>query len=250
MPYDPELLENWTIFRLQQELRNRNITFRTNTRRMELVHMLQQNPAQVIEQVNMTNSDTPENTQHSTGSELHVIGNEVSQNPPQVVNVNNNNNNDAPVDSNDGTKTQVLALAKIVGTLQGSVSSLQNCYSSLDTKMSAILARLPFGNAQCPTNIPTMTATDSARELIQQQPLTNNINISAAAGSESQLQMSQQIPQPTNNIEEFDLTSAYKNTSIVFKKINNCSLHRNQVITCHLQEPFGLALGMRRIRYH
>lgn len=38
--YDPELLENWTISRLKQELRNKGIHFSSNTRRMALVRLL------------------------------------------------------------------------------------------------------------------------------------------------------------------------------------------------------------------
>lgn len=36
-PYDPELLENWTLSILRSELRSKNITFPTNARRMALV---------------------------------------------------------------------------------------------------------------------------------------------------------------------------------------------------------------------
>ena len=39
-PYDPELLENWTIERLREELNNRNIRPPPNARRMDLVRLL------------------------------------------------------------------------------------------------------------------------------------------------------------------------------------------------------------------
>ena len=38
--YDPEMLENWTIVRLQEELTKRNISFPRNARRMALVRLL------------------------------------------------------------------------------------------------------------------------------------------------------------------------------------------------------------------
>jgi len=39
-PYDPELLENWTINRLREELNNRNSRPPSSARRMALVRLL------------------------------------------------------------------------------------------------------------------------------------------------------------------------------------------------------------------
>jgi len=41
--YDPELLENWTLARLKEELNKKGVRFPKNARRMALVRLLQHN---------------------------------------------------------------------------------------------------------------------------------------------------------------------------------------------------------------
>ena len=185
--YDPELLENWTISRLKEELRNRNINFPTNARRMALVRLLKE--------TNRENSVVERgyrNVQPRGQSSENI--NTVEERPLSLYGSARSNQ--------DGrAQGRERELIDIVGKLSNTVQSLQQNVSSLTAKVNSIVKN----SSNSPVNADrTGNETTREQENVNSVPTTNFSlesayralnatsvhglgNPSAAAGSELQL---------------------------------------------------------------
>ena len=117
-PYDPELLENWTINRLRDELNNRNIRPPQNARRMALVRLLRDSRS--VDDVSIG---------HDSMDDFHdtSVASARSHNAPQNVN------------NGDRTTTLIDLVSKLssnVQNLQQNVISLNNKFNSLSNSNS------------------------------------------------------------------------------------------------------------------
>jgi len=112
-PYNPEILENWTLARLREELKRRNITFRSNARRMALVRLLREG-----EQRNQDGGET-------TTSDLEM---------PEVLTHNAPVVNDVFQDGSAHTS----ALVDVVSSLTDTVSNLLESYNRVETKIDQL----------------------------------------------------------------------------------------------------------------
>ena len=110
-PYDPELLENWTLERLREELRRLNISFASGTRRMTLVRKLKE--ARQTENAGggavSQNASQPQQASTSSG------GAQSQHAPPQ-----------APDTSH---------LVELVTSLADSVATLQEAYDRIEQRV-------------------------------------------------------------------------------------------------------------------
>jgi len=142
--YDPELLENWTLARLKEELNKKGVRFPKNARRMALVRLLQHNMGEneVSTQRNDDSSTrghvdiyssarSHDSSQNARGDES-VFGSEVSQDAPMI---NNNNNN--------GDTSNNRVLIGLVSKLSSTVQTLQQNVSSLTSKVNTLIAERP-----------------------------------------------------------------------------------------------------------
>ncbi|XP_033741944.1 uncharacterized protein LOC117328516 [Pecten maximus] len=114
LPYDPELYENWTIARLQEELRSKNIAFKAGSKRMTLVKKLRE---ATRSETRTTNPSAPP----SRGAVYH--------NPPRQDGVT-----EVAVSTGDST-TNLDRLVNIVTSLSESVATLQDSYIRLENRL-------------------------------------------------------------------------------------------------------------------
>lgn len=182
-PYDPELLENWTINRLRDELNNRNIRPPQKARRMSLVRLLR----------NSRSVDDVSNG-HDSMDDFHdtSVASARSHNAPQNVN------------NGDRTTTLIDLVSKLssnVQNLQQNVISLNNKFNSLSNSNSVtnnVNASRNDNSLPSQSVFTTTSATispssstqsftiESALQNLQSSPMIRRNLPTAAAGSESQ----------------------------------------------------------------
>ena len=129
--YDPELFENSTIARLKEELRNLNINFPVNARRMALVRILKQ-----------AKSDFSSLDTDRRGSR-----NDQDTSSTHDANADVNNMEDRPISlfgsaraNQDGrAQYREREIIDIVGKLSNTVQSLQQNVTNLTAKVSRIV---------------------------------------------------------------------------------------------------------------
>lgn len=112
VPYDPELLENWTIARLKGELRRLNVDFREGSKRMILVQKLKDARAR------------SHNAQEMEGARSH-----------DAIEQHGGAHRSIPIVSNQ-------SLVELVSTLAESVHTLQDCYSRLENRLNNVPERV------------------------------------------------------------------------------------------------------------
>ena len=205
VPYDPELLENWTILRLQQECTKKGITFRSNMRRFALIRLLRER------------------------DQSEVI---ISAQAPNTSNSQNNNNG--------GAQGQLPILVDLVSSLQDTVSSLQNSVISLEQRVNDLVTNTVVPSADeplqpdCPPAVPPRKRQCFAQPVnnnpqrnyvnipqseappapeypvydINSAYQRNNINNNFALGSENQSQPCSASGMPSNN-SDFNINTAY-----------------------------------------
>ncbi|CAG2199474.1 unnamed protein product [Mytilus edulis] len=154
-PYDPELLENWTVNRLRSELISKNITFPTNAKRMALVRLLRPATSSVDDV-----SDGGHDTMLAVPQESSVR----SQNA--TPNVNNNNND------------RTAVLVDLVSKLSSNVQNLQQNVISLNNKETVLTNNLPQNNNI--STSPIVPSTSSRSPVVNDsvddsQPIQNTI---------------------------------------------------------------------------
>jgi len=185
-PYDPELLENWTIKRLREELNNRNIRPPQNARRMALVRLLRDSRS--IDDVSIG---------HDSMGDFHDTS----------VNVASARSHNAPQNVNNGDRTTTLIdlvskLSSNVQSLQQNVISLNNKFNSLSNSNSVtnnvnasrndnILPSQSVFTTTSATSVTPSSSTqsftiESALQNLQSSPMIRRELPTAAAGSESQ----------------------------------------------------------------
>lgn len=138
--YDPELLENWTIVRLKEELNKRNIPFPNNARRMALVRLLR--PA--IEATN-------ENSAINASVRPSIYGSARSQDSMNNNGTHNAANQDGRsqgrdqifLDLIDSMSVTMQSLQRNVTDLTGKVNDLMNKQSEKDRSDSRSETRPP-----------------------------------------------------------------------------------------------------------
>ncbi|XP_033759994.1 uncharacterized protein LOC117342104 [Pecten maximus] len=187
-PYDPELLENWTIARLKASCRDRGINFPNHVRRFALVRLLRENGAN-----DNSANETRSGTRHfpsSQGARSHDSLGDVNQ---------------------DGGPHDINNMVAVLSSLSQSVSILSSKVDNLEQKLqstvptttgntiqdrnytvnNAINPGTPFVNQD--THVSTVTTASSATSpeftLSSAYSAFNNIpsSPSAAAGSAEQL---------------------------------------------------------------
>ena len=198
--YDPQLLENWTVERLKQECRRKNIRFPANARRMALVRLLK-TPAQSISESNAMSilgdvCAVDVDTEGSSITHAQYDGNSARS---------HDSTSPTPDVNNDQLDRQNRTLIDVVSSLTSTVQALQSNMKNLTHTVNGLVGeRRINGN-----NAPQASAIDSRRmesNVLQDRPGTgigdviggefnletayrsfNNTMPSAAAGSEAQL---------------------------------------------------------------
>lgn len=168
--YDPELFENWTIARLKEELKNMNVNFPVNARRMALVRILKQ----------------AKNDCSSLDIDRRGSRNDQDASPNDAA---VNNLEDRPISlfgsaraNQDGrAQYREREIIDIVGKLSNTVQSLQQNVTNLTAKVSRIVS-----------NNTDVVSYDRAENLQTNRQDQNIANIS------------------TSPIENFNLESAYR----------------------------------------
>ncbi|XP_076101126.1 uncharacterized protein LOC143070913 [Mytilus galloprovincialis] len=166
-PYDPELLENWTVNRLRSELISKNITFPTNARRMALVRLLRPSTSSV---------DDVSDGGHDSMLAVHQESSARSQNA--TPNVNNNNND------------RTAILVDLVSKLSSNVQSLQQNVISLNNKVTVLSNNLPQNNnistsQLVPSSSPVVTASVDGSQPIQNTSTSVPITSPSSTGNYS-----------------------------------------------------------------
>ena len=150
--YDPELPENWTINRLKEELRNRNVTFPINARRMFLVRLLRSSNISVPTERNATNNVEPVST-HADA----LLGSARSQH----ASLQNNNGRD----ERDKTLTEIVSmLTNTVHTLQQNVTNLTSKVNNLVTNSYSVGPSSVRGHTSSNENNLADSVSNSARQ--------------------------------------------------------------------------------------
>lgn len=142
--YDPELPENWTLSRLKDELRQRNITFPQNARRMALVRLFRNRAtdtsrmdSELLQHTTIPRMDT---LQDPASPVIHVLSSARSR---DSVVVNNNNNHGRPQSDTEKTLTDIVS--RLTETIQNyqtnmtnTVQTMQRSLINLNNKVNAI----------------------------------------------------------------------------------------------------------------
>ncbi|CAC5415947.1 unnamed protein product [Mytilus coruscus] len=164
-PYDPELLENWTLTRLRSELRSKNITFPTNARRMALVRLLK--PSSV---------DDISGSGHDTMLAVPQESSARSQNAPKNI---NNNNSD-----------RTAILVDLVSKLSSNVQNLQQNVISLNHKVTVLSSNLLQNNnistnPPVPSSSPVLTSSVDGSQPMQNTSTSVPITSPSSTGNYS-----------------------------------------------------------------
>ena len=193
-----ELLENWTLASLKEELNKKVVRFPKNAR-MALVRLLQHNTGEnevstqrnddssTRGQVDIYSSARSHDSSQNAHGDESVFGSEVSQDAPMI---NNNNNN--------GDTSNNRVLIGLVSKLSSTVQTLQQNESSLTSKVNTLIAERPElpGKARAVelvVNRTTINLDQNSTARSTQFNLETAYNAlrrpvpSAAAGSEEQL---------------------------------------------------------------
>jgi len=128
--YDPELFENWTIARLKEELRNLNINFPVNARRMALVRILKQAKS------DLSSIDTDRrgsrNDQDTSTHDANADVNNLEDRPISLF-------GSARANQDGRAQYREREIIDIVGKLSNTVQSLQQNVTNLTAKVSRIV---------------------------------------------------------------------------------------------------------------
>ena len=196
-PYDPALMENWTLLRLQQECTRKGIAFRSNMRRFALVRLLREN-------------EQGEAIAHAPNDNETNVGGASS----------------GSVNNNGSAHGQIPVLVDLVSSLQDTVSALQNSVISLEQKVNNIATSNPTPasstaqqnqteGSSCPPPIPPrVRSTNNILPQICLPQSRNGLNvppiIPAVSESRNYVNLPAEPPiQPASN-SEFDINSAYQ----------------------------------------
>ncbi|XP_021362453.1 uncharacterized protein LOC110456199 [Mizuhopecten yessoensis] len=121
VPYDPELLENWTIARLQEELRSLNVPFRPGSKRMGLVKKLRE-----------ARTSTPVGLHRSARRAVYHNASRQDGGPDASrESVNTASQHETGLSSSNNH------LVNLVTSLSESVATLQECYQRLENKIDS-----------------------------------------------------------------------------------------------------------------
>ena len=198
-PYNPELYENWTMERLREEIRLRNLRVPATARRMAIVRILRNqeqgvNRDSLQEPIRIDEAGVDHNSLH-VGNSASRVARSQNATAPNVSDVNNLDNN----------RDRQSALMEIVSKLSTNMQSLQQNVITLTAKVNAMTNNRPeqTGNASSNTNISqntwnndngTVAPSNYGNDVYTietatrqfQLPNQNTRYIPAAAGSETQ----------------------------------------------------------------
>ncbi|KAL3876519.1 hypothetical protein ACJMK2_034361 [Sinanodonta woodiana] len=177
--YDPELLENWTIGRLKEELTVLNIHFPSNARRMHLVRLVREARSRTV----------PQGMQ-SSGSTSHEDASARSHDATSNVNIHGRQQSDsekALTDIVSGLTNTVQSLQQNVIALTNKVNTMSSSAHSSATVNSAVQVR--------PGN-PFADDVDTAQNFTLDTGYKAFHSPSAAAGSEEQARHSSFVRTP------------------------------------------------------
>lgn len=197
--YDPELIENWTLVSLKEELNKKGVRFPKNARRMALVRLLQLNTGEnaVATQRNNNSSTRGDHMDIYSGARSHdstqnargdvsicMFGSAVSQDASLINNGDTDNNR---------------VLIGLVSKLSTTVQTLQQNVSSLTIKVNALITERPEIPGQARMVEPVVNRTTTTNLDLNSTAGSTQFNLetaynalrrpvpSAAAGSEEQL---------------------------------------------------------------
>lgn len=151
VPYDPELLENWTLSRLREELKTLSVPFRTSDKRSVLVKKLRDA---------RSGASDADRFPRATGARSHNSSVEI------------------------GGSVQ-NSLIEMVSSLADSVATLQEGYQRLEQRLVSPSPSLPNANSDS-AHASVLTNNMSTRGHAR-GPMPTRHTPSAAAGSEHQL---------------------------------------------------------------